>query len=289
MLCAMICWVGDAQAQSGTPGGATAPETRSVSDETARLPVDVTGATFIDYDARTQEYIFRGPIVVIVRGAERLEAPEVRYDAGARRAILPRRGILSTPTMRLEADRMTADLATRHFLAEGAVEARFLDAGIWTSLRAQRIAADDRSDLQEAEATGDVVVIREDEELRGDRVIYNRGTRHATVEGHATFTRGIDRFQADRIVADIATRDVEATGHLMLDRASQGMHGSADRGTYSARLATAVLSGGVRLSRGRDLLTADKVTVRLDSNEAIADGHVQITAYPGGTQPAGAP
>ncbi len=245
-----------------------------------RLPVDVTGATEIEFDAQTQQYTFRGPRVVVVRGTQRLEAPEIHYDAQKRAAVLPRGGTLTTPTMSLEGDQITADLGTRHFLAEGHVMGRFLDEGVWTRLSAARLEADDRPDLQRAEAVGDVLATRDDEALRGDRVVYDRLTRHGTVEGHAALMRGADRLRADRVTVDFGTDEAEALGHVELDRESQGFHGSGDAATYSGQTKTGVLSGHASVARGRDILTADRITVHLDQSEAIADGHARIVAYP---------
>jgi hypothetical protein len=37
--------------------------------------------------------------------------------------------------------------------------------------------------------------------------------------------------------------------------------------------------------RGRDTLTADRATVLLDQDTAIAEGHVELVAYPDGGSP----
>ncbi len=245
-----------------------------------RLPVDVEGATVVEYDAQSDQYTFRGERVVVTRGAQRLEAPEIFYDGARRRALLPRRGTISTPTMELSADRITADLAARHVLAVGQVAGRLLEGGVWAHLSAARIEADDRPDAQRAEATGDVVMIRADEEVRGDRVTYDRLARRSTVEGHVVLTRGVDRLQADRIAIDLGTDDAEATGHVVLQRQGQEMRASADRAAYSRRRQVAVLSGRAVLVRGRDTLTAEQIDVDFARHLAVADGHPQIVAYP---------
>ncbi len=261
-----------------TPAGAGA------SPEVPR-PVDVTGATRIEYDAKTEKYVFRGPRVVVVRGEQRLEAPVVLYDAAARRAVLPEGGTVSTPTMEMMADQMTADLGTQHFLAEGTVTARFLDQGVWMTLRAGRLEADDRPEVQRVEAAGDVVVVRDDQQLRADRIIYDRRTQQGTADGHADLRRGTDHLQADHVAADLAAREAEAIGHVVLDRESEGLRGSADRATYSERTRTAVLSGHAVLARKQDVLTAGQITVHLDRHVAVAEGQARLVAFPEETQP----
>jgi lipopolysaccharide export system protein LptA len=272
-------------APAASAAAAPSTETSSPGSPPARLPVDVTGATRIEYDAATQQYTFQGPRVVIVRGTERLEAPVVVYDAASRRASLPEGGTVSTPTMSLGADQMTVDLGIRHILAEGHVTARFLDQGVWTALTAGRAEADDRPESQLAEASGDAVVVREDQQLRGDRITYDRKSQHGEVLGHAELIRGTDHLWADHVSADLAAREAEAAGHVVLERAAEGTRGSADRATYSERAQAVVLAGHVMLERGRDTLTAEQITLHLDRHLAVAEGRPRLQAYPEEGQP----
>lgn len=271
------------------------PATAPAAAPAAPVPVDVTGADTIEYDAATEEYTFIGAHVIVTRGDQRLEAPEIRYDGARRRAVLPRRGTLTTPTMGIDADTLTADLGTRHVLAEGDVHGRFLDQGVWATVTAARIEADDRPDLRRVDASGlpgprpepgasssgeDAVVVRGDEELRGRRIVYDRSSQHGSVDGRALALRGGDRLEADHIEGDLGTRDGEATGHVVLDRAATHMHGTADRATYSGAQDTVVLTGHAVVTRDGDRMEADRITVHLRDNTAVADGHSKIVAYP---------
>jgi lipopolysaccharide transport protein LptA len=249
------------------------------------MPVDVTGADRIEYDAASQSYTFVGKDVVVTRGDERLEAPEIHYDGARRRAVLPRHGTLSSPTMGMEADAITAELGTRHVLAEGNVHGRFLDQGVWATVTAARVEADDRPDLRRVDASGDAVVVRGDQELHGSRIIYDRTAQHGTVEGRALAIRGGDRLEADHIEGNLATRDGEATGHVVLDRRATLMHGTADRATYSGPEDTVVLTGHAVVTRDRDRVEAERITVHLRDNSAVADGHPKIVAYPSNAAP----
>ena len=277
-LAAVVAGGGPRGGAAAAPALAAAPP--AVSPVRAPLPVDVTGATVIEYDDRTQQYTFRGPRVVIVRGAQRVEAPEVLYNAAARRVDLPRGGTVSAPALEVSADRIVTDLAARHVEAEGRVAGRFQDEGVWTSLAAVRVVADDQPGRRRAEAAGDVVAVRKDQELRGDRFVYDRSTRHGTVDGNAVLIRGPDTLRADRIDADLDAREAEATGHVLLDRAGQRMRASGERARYSAPTETAVLSGHPAVTQDRDSLTADEITLRLALNLVAADGHARITGFP---------
>jgi len=75
----------------------------------------------------------------------------------------------------------------------------------------------------------------------------------------------------------------------VLDRASEHVHGVADRGTYAGGTATAVLSGHVVLTRDRDVVTAETITMRLNQHVAVADGPATIVAYPREGEPGPTP
>jgi lipopolysaccharide transport protein LptA len=260
------------------PQSAPAPGAAAVS--APPVPVDVTGATEIDYDAAAEEYTFRGDQVLVTRGDQRLVAPIIIYRAATRRAELPERGTVSAPTEALTADHIVAEMGARHLVAEGRVEGRFLDDGVWASITADRVEVRDQGNQRDIVADGHVVAVRGDEQLRGDHVAYDRATRHATVEGHAVATRGGDRLQADRIDVDLGTRDAVAAGHVVVDRAADAMHGTADRATYTGGTDTTVLSGHASLTRNRDVVTADTITVNMTGHHATADGQSTVVAYP---------
>lgn len=270
-----------AAAAPPAPAGATP----AVSPAQPPAPADVTGASVIEYDARTQQYTFRGRHVVIVQGAQRVEATEILYSAAGRRVSLPQGGTVSSPVMVLSAQRLLADLISRHIEAEGKVVGEFLDEGVWTSLAASRVVADDRPDQRHAEAVGNVVAVRQDEELHGDRIVYDRSTQHAAVEGHAVLRRGQDTLRADRVDVDLDAREARAVGHVLLDRVTPRIHAAAEEAAYSARTETAMLAGHPVVTRDRDSLAADQLSVRLGQGLVAADGHVQIVAYQGEPEP----
>ena len=255
--------------------------TSAVSPAQPPIPAEVTGATVIEYDARAQLYTFRGRHVVIVQGAQRIEAPEILYSAAGRRVSLPQGGTVSSPAMVVSADRILTDMISRHVEAEGKVVGEFLDEDVWTSLSASRVVADDRPERRQAEAVGNVVAVRQDEELHGDRIVYDRSTQHGVIEGHAVLRRGQDTLRADRVDVDLDAREARAAGHVLLDRATPRIHAEAEEASYSARTETATLAGHPVVTRDRDSLAADKLSVRLAQGTVAADGHVQIVAYQG--------
>ncbi len=276
-----------AQAQAAPPPAGTATPA-------GRSPLDVTGATRIDYDDATQEWAFRGARVVVVRGNVRIESPEILYGEKTREVTLPRGGAVLTPTVEVTADRIITQLQRRHITAEGHVAGRFTDEEEpssggstpqkrWGTFAAERVDLDDRPDARQIVATGQVVIVREDRRLRGDRVVYNHLTQQGTVQGHAELVGGSDRLRAEHIFADMKRREAQADDHVLLDH--KDIHGSGDHAAYSEPAQTAMLTGHVVLHRGRDTLTADRATVLLDRDTAIAEGHVQLVAYSGESAP----
>jgi len=254
------------------------PDQTSPGNPVQSVPADVTGATRVEYDDKNQQVALEGAPVVVVHGTLRLAAPQIRYSVKEHQVSLPGGGTVSSPTIEVTADRIDAWLRTRHVTAEGHVHGRFLLEGSWAAFAAGRVEADDRPDARQIVATGDVVVKREDAELHGDRLAYDRLTQQGTLDGHAELIRGSDRLRADHLIAYVDRREVEAHDHVLLDR--EDMQGSADQATYTEPTQTAVLSGHVVLTRGKDTLTAERVTVHLDQHTAIAEGRPQMVAYP---------
>jgi lipopolysaccharide export system protein LptA len=251
-----------------------------------RPALEVTGASRIEYDDASQEWVFRGPRVVVVRGTLRIEASEVRYAEKVHEVTLPGGGTVSTPTLEVTADRLMANLQIRHVTAEGRVAGRFSDEAVpktWGTFTAHRVEVDDRPEQRQFVATGQVVIMRDDRRLSGDRVVYDHRAQQGTVDGQAELARGSDRLRADHVFADLRRHEARADDHVLLDQ--DDIHGSADHATYNEPDQTAVLSGNVKILRGRDTLAADRATVLLGRHTAIAEGHVEMVAYPEGGTP----
>src|SRR5205807_4087003 len=132
---------------------AAPPPPQGAPGPVPRVPLEVTGATRIEYDDATKRWTFSGARVVVVRGTLRVEAPEIGYGERAREVVLPRGGTVWTPTLEVGADRLAALLDTRHVTAEGHVVGRFAgeepegQRTRWGTFAADRVEADDRPDL----------------------------------------------------------------------------------------------------------------------------------------------
>lgn len=269
-----------AAAPGWLPGSASAAQSVTPA---GRPPLEVTGATRVEYDDASQQWVFRGPRVIVVRGTTRVEASEILYNERSREVTLPQGGEVTTPTLQVTADRLATQLQARHVAADGHVSGQVADedgASPWSTFTADRVVVDDRQDLKRIVADGHVVIVKGDRRLSGDRIVYDQLAQQGTADGHAELVRGSDRLRADHVFADLRHREGRADDHVLLDQGD--LHGSADHATYSEPAQTAVLFGNVVLLRGRDTLTAERATVLLDRHTAIAEGRVELVAYPDG-------
>src|SRR5437588_7542969 len=261
--------------------------------------IDVSGASTIEYEDATQEWVFRGARVVIVRGTVRIEAPEILYHAGAHQIEVLGGGTISTPTFEVGADRIVAMLPARHVMASGSVRGRFLNEaaaqgdaagrgdaaaqgeaspggdaaqdGRWATFSAETVEADDRPDAGQVVATGQVAVLRGNQQLRADRSVDERKTRQGTAGGHAVLVQGSDRLLADHLVADLDRGEAEARGQVRLGGGA--LRGVAGHGPLAKRTQTVALDGHVVLYRGRARLEAERATIRFAEHTTIAEGH----------------
>ena len=288
LIVVALAGLSDAGAPAARAAGAPAP-----------LGIDVSGASRIEYEDAAQEWVFRGAPVVVVRGTLRIAAPEILYHGGAHQIEVLGGGAISTPTFEFGAERIVAMLPARHVTASGSVRGRFLggpaapgdaagrggaaaqgrvssggDAapdGRWATFSAETVEADDRPDAGQIVATGQVAVLRGDQQLRADRIVYDRMTRQGTADGHAVLAQGSDRLLADHLVADLDRGEAEARGQVRLE--GEDMRGVADHATLAQRTQTVVLDGHVVLYRDRARLEAERATIRFAEHTTIAEGH----------------
>ena len=288
LIVVALAGLSDAGAPAARAAGAPAP-----------LGIDVSGASRIEYEDAAQEWVFRGAPVVVVRGTLRIAAPEILYHGGAHQIEVLGGGAISTPTFEFGAERIVAMLPARHVTASGSVRGRFLseaaaagdaagrgDAaaqgegspggdvaqdGRWATFSAETVEADDRPDAGQIVATGQVAVLRGDQQLRADRIVYDRMTRQGTADGHAVLAQGADRLLADHLVADLDRGEAEARGQVRLE--GEDMRGVADHATLAQRTQTVALDGHVVLYRGRARLEAERATIRFAEHTTIAEGH----------------
>jgi len=167
----------------------------------APLPLEVSGATYAEYDARNGVWRLRGSPVVITRGATRLEAAEIHYDE--RRAVASATGAVTVrhETLTLRAARAEARLREDLVVADGEVvvtarrdggEAKLTAARVEMNLARRRVVA-----------TGQPALTQQEALLSAARLEFDEPTQTVAAIGGAELILPEGRLVAGRIDASL--------------------------------------------------------------------------------------
>lgn len=209
--------------------------------------IEIAGAAYAEFDERSGLLTLRGAPVVIRRGAMRLRAPMVVYDARGR--IVRASGGVQYADARvsLEAPRVTAWLAEERLLASGGVRGAQEAEGEPIRVQAARLEVFGRDGR--LVAVGAVEIVAQEAAVTADRVEAVRGGAELLAEGNARVLRG----------------DIE---------------GRAPRVTVRRDEGTAVLSGGAVVRRGPSEARAETITVDLRAYRFTAAGGAVLLIHP---------
>ncbi|MDR7485855.1 MAG: hypothetical protein QN187_11050 [Armatimonadota bacterium] len=240
------------------------------------LPIEVTGATFLEYDDRTGQLRAEGAPVVVTRGRTTLRAPRVRYDARTQVALATGGVTVEEPALAVRAEEAEFRFADDRFRAWGQVVVRSRRDDQTTTLSAPQMEGSLQT--RRFAASGGVAVDRGEWRVRGRWLDYDDGTGVAVVTGdpearfgEATMTAGVIRFNV---------RDETASGEGGVWLRRGELEGRAARADVAGREGRAVLSGGARVDRGADRLTAEVIEVDLDGSRATARGRSRLVVVP---------
>ena len=237
-----------------------------------RPPIEVTGATLIEYDDTTGVLRAEGSPVVFTRGQTVVRAPRLRYDTRARIATASGGVEVTEPGLYLRAQdtelrmtddriRMSGDVQVRRVHDDGAVT--LSAALVEGSLATRRFIA-----------SGAVTVDRDDWTVSGRRVDYDDHSRVAVVTGDPAARLKDATMTAQTITVAMADERAKGEGGVVLRRGD--LVGRAPRVDISRRDNLAVLSGGAQVDRGNDRMIADIIEVNLDSARATARGRARV-------------
>lgn len=250
---------------SGLAGGVSASAQPPVT-------VEVTGATYTEYDARTGVWIMRGAPVVLTRGGTRVEAGTIRYESSTGAFASTGGVVVRHDALLLRAARAEGRLRDGYVLAQGEV--------VVTERRQDgeaRLAAD-RVEVQLRErmfaATGRPTLSHRDARLSSERLEYDGRTETVTVTGGAELVVAGGSLRADRIEANLAEQTAEARGSVRFTGGD--LAGEAPVARVDRRIEQATLAGGAVLRRGSDVLTAQTITIDLRTQRAVASGQPRL-------------
>jgi len=239
-------------------------------------PIEISGATYLEYEDATGLLRAEGAPVVVTRGRTVLRAPRLRYDQRAR-VIAAEGGVeITEPELTMRADAADLRLTDDRIRARGDVRMRGTRDGQPVTLAAPEVDGSLRT--RRFTATGGVSVTRGEWVLTGRRVEYDDATRVAVVSGEPKAQFKEATMTAQVITLFVADEIARAEGSVHVRRGD--LVGTAPRADIFGRDGRAVLSGGARVDRGPDKVVADVIEIDLDGNRVTARGTSKLTIVP---------
>lgn len=252
------------------------PAAAQVRPTPAPLPIEVSGATRLEYNDSTGILQAEGAPVSVTRGRTVVRASRIRYDARARTIVASGGVELTDPGLSLRADDAEFRLSDDRVRANGNVVMRTVRDDETTVLRAPEV----EGSLQTRRfvATDRVSVMRGEWTATGRRLDYDDGLQVAVISGEAEARYKDATMAAEVITFFVAREMVRAEGAVRLRRGD--LTGTAPRVDVAVRDGRAVLSGGAQVTRGRDRLTAEVIEVDLDGSRVTARGTPRLIVVP---------
>lgn len=247
-------------------------------------PIDLTGATYVEFDDSTGIWVLRGNPVTVTRGAATVRAMSMTYDS--RQQIVRASGAVNftDPSATLTSAQATFWLQEERLLAEGGVSGSFRESGRETHLRSRTLEVW-RKDRR-AVASGDAQIRRAEFTLTSGRVEYLEMQHKATATGRGTVTTPEGHLTADRIDVFLDREEGVAEGNVEIsmrargDQAALPIEGRAPKATLRRSEGIAVLSGGATVRQGQSTAAAQEITLDLRRNRVVATGQAHLELYP---------
>lgn len=241
-----------------------------------QMPLEVTGATRVEFDDAAGVWRMEGTPVILTRRGATVRAPVVRYDIRSQIVIVSGGVTFADREIALSAAAMTVWLREERVLAEGGVTATVQQDGQPARLTCVRLAVF-RTDGR-AVASGGAVVRRGDMVLAGEVIEYEHRIGRAVARPSARMETADARLLADEI--DARFRDEEISGRGSVILTYRDIEGRAARTVYRRRDNVAVLSGAAAVRLGQQTMTADTVSVDLAARRVIAAGTAHLVVSP---------
>jgi len=241
-----------------------------------QLPIEIAGATFLEYDDTTGVLRAEGSPVVVTRGPTELRASRIRYDARTRTVNAAGGVSLAEPGLTLQADTADLALSDNRIRASGHVVMRSVRETDAATLSAMEV----EGSLQTRRfvATGPASVTRGEWILTGRRFEYDDRTRTGVVTGEPMLRYRTATLTAETITFDLAEERARAEGMVRIQRGE--FRGRAPRADVSGRDGVAVLSGGAQVDRGAERLTAETIEIQMDGSRVTARGSPRLVIMP---------
>jgi lipopolysaccharide export system protein LptA len=240
------------------------------------LPIDIRGAARLEYDGATGVLVAEGAPVIITRGQSELRAPRVRYDARTR-IITAAGGVTATePGLSLQGSTAELRLANERIHLKGNVVVRSERDDATAVLSAPEVEGSLQT--RQLVAVGGVTVTRGEWTVTGRRLDYDDRARLAVVVGEPVARYRDASMAATTITFLVAEERARGEGDVIVRRGE--IVGRAPLAEISRKDNRAVLSGGARVDRGGDRVTAEVIEIDLDGNRVTARGGSRLIVAP---------
>lgn len=243
---------------------------------TGSLPVQITGAAFVEYDEAMGIWRVEGAPVTVTRGQTVVRAPRGRFDERARIVTVEGGVEVVEPGLTLRADAAELRLSDERIRARGNVRLVSTRDGQPATLVAPE--AEGSLATRRFAATGGVSVTRGEWTATGRRVDYDDTDQVAVISGDPEVRFKDAVMTADTVTVWVAREEARGDGTVRLRRGE--LTGSGRRVEMRLRDQRATLSGAARVERGRDRLEAEEIEVELDRSRATARGAPRLTITP---------
>lgn len=239
-------------------------------------PVEISGATLLEYSDATGTWRAEGAPVVVARGQTRLVAPRIVYEQRAGTILAGGGVVVSEPGLSVRADEARFRLSDDTVRAHGSVRLTSSRDGPPITLVAAEVEGALRT--RRFAATGAVSLSWGDWTLSGERLDYDDAARVARVTGGPRAGFGDAVMTAEAITLHVTEEVARGEGAVRLRRG--GLLGTAHRIDIMPREGRAVLMGNARVERGSDRVFAEEIEVALDGSRVTARGGSRLVVTP---------
>jgi lipopolysaccharide assembly outer membrane protein LptD (OstA) len=255
---------------------AVAARAPAVAQTLPPLPIEVTGATRLEYQDSNGIVVAEGAPVMVVRGRTVVRAPLIRYDSRAR-VIDASGGVeVAEPGLSLRGTTAVVRLSDEVVRVAGGAVVRSQRDGEESVLEAPQF--DGSLATRRFTATGGVIVRRGEWTVRGQRIDYDDRSTTAVVSGDPEARYRDATMTANTITVVVAQEIARGEGSVRLRRGETVA--TAPRAEMNGRTRSALLSGGATVERGRDRLTAATIDIDLETERVTARGEPHLVINP---------
>jgi len=239
------------------------------------VPLDVTGATRVEFDDSAGVWELLGNPVTVRRGLVVLQAPAIRYDTRDQIVIASSGVSYGDDVLTAFAGTVTVWVLEGRAVAESDVQVTTrgdepveLSAARVELLQKQRYLI----------ASGAARLVQGPAAITADQIAYDHTARRAVASGSVEAHTPDGIFSADRVEALVPAEELIADGHVVVTRGD--LEARAAHAVFRQQVGQAELSGGAVVHLGRNTMEAPTITVDLRARRVTATGGAHLVGYP---------